>query len=208
MKVTKVFHSCILVEENGVKILIDPGTWGFDEGKQNPTDFSDVAAVLVTHEHQDHLHPQSLREIGARIITNKSIAAKLKEEGINTEVLSPGKTVDVSGMKVRALDCPHGILPVPGPENTGFVLNDKIFHPGDCVTVKVPNIPILLVPVIAPWMRLVEGIDFTKSTKPKIAVPIHDGFMKYPFVANIFEKVISESGIQVKAKNAGESFTF
>ncbi|MBI2667063.1 hypothetical protein HYX13_05615 [Candidatus Woesearchaeota archaeon] len=47
---------------------------------------------------------------------------------------------------------------------------------------------------------------FTKRIKPKVAVPIHDGFMKYPLSSlNRFDKVISEAGILVKAKLPGES---
>ncbi|MBI2667064.1 MBL fold metallo-hydrolase [Candidatus Woesearchaeota archaeon] len=67
MKLTKIFHSCILIEEkinsNTVKILIDPGTWMFSEKWAKPEDFSDVDIVLVTHEHQDHYDPKSLKVI-------------------------------------------------------------------------------------------------------------------------------------------------
>lgn len=46
---------------------------------------------------------------------------------------------------------------------------------------------------------------FVKKLNPKIAVPIHDGFMKYPFALIMFEKALSETGIGVKAKLPGES---
>jgi len=211
MKITKLFHSCILIEEGETKILIDPGHWMFEEKRAEIKDFSDVSAVLITHEHPDHFYLEALGEIkkaGARIITNKSVSSKLKEINIDSEVLSPGESIDVSGISVKAVDCPHGILPIPVPENIGFLIQDKVFHPGDCVTVRdIKNVEVLLSPFVAPWTKLIESVEFTKIINPKIVVPIHDGFMKYDFALNVFTKVISEAGIEVFSKNPGESFT-
>ncbi|MBI2583897.1 MAG: MBL fold metallo-hydrolase [Candidatus Aenigmarchaeota archaeon] len=212
MKITKIYHSCILLEENDAKILIDPGHWVFEHTDAKPSDFSDVNAVLITHEHPDHFYPEALDEIrssGARIITNKSLAPKIREKGMKADMLNPGEVTDVSGISVKAADCPHGILPVPVPENVGFVIQDKIFHPGDCTTIRGIQCDILITPCAAPWMRTIEGVKFAKSVRPKIAIPVHEGFMRDSFasrIRDIFEKVVSESRIEIKAKNPGESF--
>lgn len=58
MKVTKFGHSCILVEENSVKILLDPGVFSTDY-----TDIKDVDALLITHEHQDHFDISGVKKI-------------------------------------------------------------------------------------------------------------------------------------------------
>ncbi len=208
MKITKIFHSCVLIEDEGTKILLDPGKWQFDENVVQPVEFYDVDAILVTHEHQDHYYPEALKEINRKIITNRSLAQKMKEEGLNVEFLSPGVETSVNGISIRALDCPHGALPVPCPENTGFLIGGKVFAPGDSLVLhkEIQNVEVLLAPVIAPWMRVAEGIDFVKHVKPKVTVPVHDGFMKYPFALNMFCKVLEESGFNVQAKDPGMSF--
>ena len=207
MKLTKIFHSCVLLEGKGLKILIDPGKWQFDENIVQAVEFYDIDAILVTHEHQDHYFPEALKEISRRVITNSSLARKMKEAGINAEALSPGHTISIRDLSIHALDCPHGPLPVPCPENVGFLIDNKILAPGDSLESKGVKSPeVLLAPVIAPWMRVAEGIDFVKHVKPKVVVPVHDGFMKYPFALNMFSRVLEEAGFNVQAKNPGESF--
>ncbi len=58
MKITKYGHCCLFVEEQGLRILIDPGM--FTEGK-HPVENIDV--LLITHEHQDHCHVPSVQTI-------------------------------------------------------------------------------------------------------------------------------------------------
>ena len=35
MKVKKLGHCCLIIEENGKKIMTDPGSWTIDEHKKN-----------------------------------------------------------------------------------------------------------------------------------------------------------------------------
>jgi len=210
MKVTKVFHSCVLVECKGTKILLDPGSWVFGEGYMKKID---ADAVFVTHEHQDHYFPDALKEFGGKIITNASLAGKMHDAGIKADVIQKGKSLQIQDFSIRAINCPHGALPVPCPENAGFIIKEnnsekRIFAPGDSLEFdeEVQGIDVLLAPVIAPWMRVTEGIDYVKRVKPKITVPVHDGFMKYPFATNMFCSVLADSGFNIQARNPGESF--
>jgi L-ascorbate metabolism protein UlaG (beta-lactamase superfamily) len=74
MKVTKFGHCCLLIEDNGVRVLTDPGNRS--EDRQN--DVQNLDAVIITHDHEDHLHIESLEAImknnpQAVIITNSTI---------------------------------------------------------------------------------------------------------------------------------------
>ena len=89
MKSTKFGHCCLLVEENGVRILTDPGSYSTQQTQVKNIDF-----VLITHEHEDHLHVDSLKALlennpQAKIITNKSVGALLEKEGIGCICFSP-----------------------------------------------------------------------------------------------------------------------
>jgi L-ascorbate metabolism protein UlaG (beta-lactamase superfamily) len=48
MKLTHLGHACLLVETD-VRLLVDPGTMSDFAG------VTDLAGVLVTHQHPDHI---------------------------------------------------------------------------------------------------------------------------------------------------------
>ena len=60
MKLTHLGHACLLVETDGARLLIDPGTMSAFE------DVRDLDAVLVTHQHPDHLDLARLRRPAGR----------------------------------------------------------------------------------------------------------------------------------------------
>ena len=184
MRITKYGHSCILVEEGGLRILIDPGNFVFMDGKVKPEDFKNIDIVLLTHEHQDHTFIDALKIIvqnnHPNIITNKSVGKALKESGIPFQE-------HAGNLPIKLIDCPHGLLPegLTAPENTGFLIGGKFLHPGDCIAPREHVTPeILSLPVIAPWVTLRDAISYAKRVNPKAIIPIHDGFLKYPDFIN------------------------
>ena len=50
MRLTRFGHSCLLVEEGGARVLLDPGS--FSEGFET---LEGLTAVCVTHQHVDHV---------------------------------------------------------------------------------------------------------------------------------------------------------
>ena len=92
MKVTKYGHCCLLIEEKGLRILTDPGSF---TTAQN--DVKSIDIILITHEHADHLHIDSLKIIiknnpVARIITNNGVAKLLDKEKIKYQIVDDGKS--------------------------------------------------------------------------------------------------------------------
>jgi L-ascorbate metabolism protein UlaG (beta-lactamase superfamily) len=53
MKITKYPQSCLLLEKNGQRIVIDPGK--FFAEKYSFAELGEISAVLYTHRHGDHL---------------------------------------------------------------------------------------------------------------------------------------------------------
>jgi L-ascorbate metabolism protein UlaG (beta-lactamase superfamily) len=59
VKITKYEHACLVVEEAGETLVIDPGVLA------KLPELTNVVAVVVTHIHPDHLHMPNLLAIAA-----------------------------------------------------------------------------------------------------------------------------------------------
>lgn len=198
MKITKFGHCCVLIEENGVRILTDPGSYST---QQNTVQSIDV--VLITHEHQDHLHIDSLKALlknnpHAKVMTNKGVGAILEKEGIVFTVVEDGQQVEEQGILIEGFGKDHALIhaSIPLIRNTGYFISNRLFYPGDAFTNPGKHIEILALSVAGPWMRLMEAIDYALELKPKMCFPVHDGILKAPGVAHLIPaKILEPKGI-------------
>ena len=211
MKITKYGHSCLLIEEAGVCVLLDPGIFS-----AVPKDLPKVKAILLTHEHADHTHPETLRRLWtatpeARIITHLGVGTLLEQEGIAYELLNSGQTTEVETMRITAVGREHAsIVPeVLAVVNSGYLIGERLFTPGDSFTLPKRPVEILALPIVAPWAKFAETRDYALAVKPKIVIPIHDGFLipNNPYQFWI-EKTMAEAGIAVKTLELGVATEF
>ncbi|MBI2609562.1 MBL fold metallo-hydrolase [Candidatus Giovannonibacteria bacterium] len=200
MKITKFGHACMLVEENGVRVLIDPGNYS-----ESQNDVKNVDAILITHEHQDHLDLNSLKQIlnnnaETRIITNGGVGVILKKENIKFDLVEGGQFLSVGGLLIEGYGKDHAVIhsSIPLVRNTGYFISKKFFYPGDILTTDPGRkIEIMALPVAGPWMRLSDGIDYALDLKPKICFPVHDGMLKIPGpTQSIPAKILESKGIK------------
>ena len=177
MRITKYGHSCLLVEESNAKILIDPGA--FSEGFQGLTG---IDAILITQEHPDHYDEKKLYELlsknpQATVITNSGTAELVKKAGIPYRILDDGQSTTIKDVAVEGFGTDHIVIypSIPLVRNTGYLIANKFFHPGDSYTVPTKPVEILALPTGGPWLKLSDTVDYAKQIKPQIALPIHDG---------------------------------
>lgn len=170
----------MLVEKGKAHFLIDPGSY-------NPMPDADtIDAILITHNHQDHLDIEMLKKLlskhkDAQIITNQEVANTLKEKGIETHVIvAEGDSLEVNGVAVHAHGGIHAFVyeDVPQCQNIGFMIDSRFYFPGDSLYIPDMPVEILALPIVAPWMKLSEAIEFARQVKPKIVFPVHDGFLR------------------------------
>ena len=69
--------------------------------------------------------------------------------------------------------------------NTGFLIDQRLFHPGDALTVPSRPIATLLLPVHAPWSRMSDLIDWVREVAPVRAFALHDGALNATGVAMV-----------------------
>lgn len=209
MHITHQGHSCVEIEKDGTRILIDPGKFAFDVNGKQPESFTGLSAILLTHEHVDHTDPEILKRIlavnkGCVIVANASIQRLLKDAGIESSVLQPGQTVPLAGFTVHGVRAPHEALPVPVPECRGFVIDNIVFHPGDSLhPAPVPvGVTVLCAPACAPWMNANQAIEFVESIKPDIVMPIHTAIFRYPvLIDRIFVAPLQAKGYRVEKES-------
>jgi L-ascorbate metabolism protein UlaG (beta-lactamase superfamily) len=124
-------------------------------------------------------------------------------------VLEYGQEVEEHGFRIKALKSIHGDLPNgrPKPEVIGFLINNKIYNPGD--TINIPDKPkaeIVFPPICGTVvMDPKEAADFTQEVEAKIAVPVHYDNPDYPVDVEDFSKALSGEDIQVKILDSGQS---
>lgn len=211
MKITKFGHCCLLIEEKGVRILTDPGNYSTQQDEVKNIDY-----VLITHEHPDHFHIESVKAIlknnpQVKIITNKSVGALLQKEGITFSLVEDGENMDAGGVLIEGFGKLHALMhtSIPPVENTGFFVANKLFYPGDALTNPGKKVEILALPVAGPWMRLLEAIDYALEVKPKTCFPVHEAILKNPGSAHkLPPQVLEPAGIEFKVLEIDREYEF
>ncbi len=213
MKIQKLGHSCLLIEERDKRLLIDPGTFAFAPlVHREPEAIGPVDAILVTHEHPDHFAPEVIKRIcalrPATVGSHRRIAELCRGAGISCNTIEANTTRTLSGFEVAAVHAPHEKVLGPSPENTGFFINRTLFHPGDSFSFELTAAPrVLALPITAPWLTAPWAVEISRRIKPQIVIPIHDGFIKDFFLAVLYKRyaeALAADGIAFRPLGADE----
>ncbi|MFJ4630318.1 MBL fold metallo-hydrolase [Streptomyces sp. NPDC088847] len=180
MKLTKNSHACIRLEKDGRSLVIDPGTFTEEDAAVG------AEAILVTHEHLDHFNEDRLRagldaNPAAEVWTLKAVADQLSAAFAGrVHTVGHGDTFTAAGFDVQVHGELHAVIhpDIPRITNVGFLVDGgRVFHPGDALTVPDHAVETLMLPVMAPWSKISEVIDYVREVKPQRAYDIHDALL-------------------------------
>ncbi|WP_320065815.1 MBL fold metallo-hydrolase [Micromonospora sp. RTGN7] len=178
MQLIKYAHSCLRVEHDGGVLVVDPG------GFSDPAALDGADAVLITHEHPDHLDVEAVtRQLDRRpfrVHGPASLAGVLGDAAEALEPVTPGQSFTAAGVPVRAYGGRHAVIhpDIPVVDNLGYLLDDVVYHPGDSLVVPEDvQVDTLFAPIHAPWSKFSEVLDFIRAVAPRRAYALHDGLL-------------------------------
>lgn len=179
MRVTRLGHSCLLVEQDQARLLLDPGV--FSPGVEQ---LRDLTGILITHSHADHLDLNRLRPL----LEANPDAGLHVDEGSATvlgdaphTIVRDGDELDL-GVHVQVVGSRHAVIhpDLPVIPNVGYLLAGRFFTPGDALTVPEADVELLGLPTAAPWLKLSEAVDLLRAVAPARAFPVHDAVLATP----------------------------
>jgi L-ascorbate metabolism protein UlaG (beta-lactamase superfamily) len=168
----------VLIDTGSARLLFDPGAFsqGFEE-------LRDLDAILITHQHADHLDADRLPALMAAnpqatlVADPASAEQEIAKLSLVATVANPGDLLMFGGTTINAVGGKHAVIhpDFPVPPNVGYVVNGGAFyHPGDSLFVPDGKIDVLGLPASAPWLKTGEAIDFQRKIAPRVSVPIHE----------------------------------
>lgn len=197
MRITKYTHACVRLEHEERVLVIDPGMWS------EPAALNGADAVLVTHEHADHIDVPRLAGLDVPIYAPvEANIPRLEVTGV-----SSSEEFTAAGFRVRAVGGRHAFIYGGQPDcaNLGYIVDEIIYHPGDSLHVPEQPIETLLVPAQGSWMKMAEAIDFVKAIKPQRAFAIHDAQINDRGLSSVNRWLAEETDIGYRYLTPGES---
>lgn len=177
MRIVKYTHACVRLEKGDSVLVIDPGIWAEPEALEG------ASAVLITHEHFDHVDVDAVRAAAARdpklrVYTHAGLADQLAL-GEQFTTVAPGEGFTAAGFDIQVHGGQHALIhpDIPVVSNVAYLVDQTVYHPGDSLTNPAVPVETLLVPTSAPWLRLADAIDFVRAVRPTRAFSIHDALL-------------------------------
>ena len=203
--ITFLGHGTLMLSFGGRVIHVDPYCKVADYSALPKAD-----AVLITHEHQDHLDTEALKHLvtdGTDIVLNRKSAAALGKG----RIIGNGETKKVLGITVEAVPAynivhkrDNGQPFHPKGEHNGYVLtfgDTRIYVAGDTENIpemkELKDISIAFLPMNLPYTMTPEmAADAALSFRPKILYPYHYGQTDPEKLVDL----LKDSGIEVRVR--------
>jgi len=176
MRVTKREHACQILEKDGQRLVIDPGSF------TEPFDVGGVTTVVITHEHPDHWTPEHLTRIlaanpEARVYGPAGVVAAA--EGFDVGEIEAGDELQSGPFGLEFFGADHAVIhaSIPVIDNVGVLVDDAYFYGGDALLPPGRQVRTLAAPAGAPWLKIGEAIDYVLAVRPALVIPVHEAVL-------------------------------
>jgi L-ascorbate metabolism protein UlaG (beta-lactamase superfamily) len=202
VRITPIYHACLLIQAGGKDIYVDPA---------KPADVSGLPPadlILLTDIHGDHLDTNLIAKVSKS--DTQIIAPPAVVKTVTTAMpISNGETKEWNGWKIEAVPMynmkrgpSEGKLFHDKGRGNGYVLTyggKRFYISGDTEAIPemeaLKNIDVAFVCMNLPYtMPPEEAAEAVKAFHPKIVIPYHYGQSDL----NVFKKGLEGTGIEVR----------
>lgn len=172
MIVTKREHACLVIEHEGAALVIDPGSF------TAPFTVDTLAAIVITHEHGDHVTAEHLDLLlaGGPVPLFAPAGVAAAHPTYPWHIVAPGDEHIAGPFTLAFSGGQHAVIhrSIPVIDNVGVLVNGRLYYPGDSFTVPDAPVEVLAVPASAPWLKIGEVMDYLDAVRPARAFPTHE----------------------------------
>jgi len=214
MKITKFPQSCLLIESEGKKILVDPGNLKYKDEYFDIWNSVDV--ILITHKHPDHCNVEVLEKLNKDISIYSTKEVADTYTGLNINIVKEDDVLKFGNVKVEVVYAVHGYQPLLRGdkeihENIGYIIDDgenRLYTTSDTICFKNDyKADILCVPVTGHGvtMSAFEAALYAKEVGAVLTIPIHMDNPMFPPDFEFIEKMFGKYEVEYEILENGES---
>ena len=201
MKITKFPQSCLLIETNNKRILIDPGNLKYKDEYFNIWKKADI--ILITHKHQDHCNNEILEKLNNNITIYSSNEVQEANRNLNIKLVKENDIINLDNIKIEVVKAIHGYQPLlkgtgEVHENIGYIIDDgktRLYTTSDTICFKNDyKADILCEPVTGHGLTMsaFEAALYAKEVGAILTIPVHMDNPIFPpnfeYIKEMFEK--------------------
>lgn len=212
MRITKYPQSCLMVETNGKRILIDAGSLKYQDKFLEEWKKADI--ILITHKHGDHIKKDVLKDINIPIYSTSEVQNTYPE--MNFNIVKENDTLNFDTIKIEVVKAIHGYNPNLKNggqvfENVGYIIDDgshRLYITSDTICFNNDyKADIVALPVTAHGLTMssYEASLFSKELGANLVLPIHMDNEKYPTNIEEMKENFAKFDINYKVLAIGET---
>jgi L-ascorbate metabolism protein UlaG (beta-lactamase superfamily) len=197
VRLTKHEHACVVLEKDGTSIVVDPGS--FSPGAAEI--IAGAEAILLTHEHFDHVNEAAISEALAarpelRVYAPAALSGAFAAHADQFTGVAPGDTLTVASFGITVHGGEHAVIhpDIPVVANVGYLFDGSLYHPGDAYFVPEVPVSVLLLPTSGPWMKFSEAADFVRAVRPQQLIQIHEMLLS-DIGLHLADSILGENGL-------------
>ena len=211
MKITKYPQSCLMIETNNKKILVDPGKLKYEDKFLDEWKEADI--ILITHKHGDHIYPEVLLKINKPVYSTREVQDRFPE--IEFNIVKENEVLEFDNIKIEVVKAVHGYNPrLKGGneviENVGFIIDDgtRLYITSDTICFNNDyKCDVVALPITAHGLTMssFEAALFSKDLEAKLVLPIHMDNDIYPTDINYMKENFEKYEVNYKVLEIEET---